>query len=205
MNSDICIKYGLIIFAGFVLLYLISEYNVNVKKRESEKFSNTLPLSNTASEIRPSVGGSATSSSMPSPMLSSGSVNASPALPSVPKKAVTFQDSDPSSDMQPVDGSQAVPAECFPRDKLSASDLLPKDAANSKWAQANPAGQGSITDQNFLNAGYHVGINTVGSSLRNPNYQLRSDPIIERRAVSPWMQSTIAPDLTRKPLEGGEC
>jgi hypothetical protein len=190
MNSDICIKYGLIIFAGFVLLYLISEYNVNMKKKESEKFSDNI----VATVKQPT----------PSPVLSSGPLSAAPAVP-MPKKAVTFQDSVPPSNSQPLDGSQAIPAECFPRDKLSASDLLPKDAANTKWAQANPAGQGSITDQNFLNAGYHVGINTVGSSLRNPNYQLRSDPIIERRAVSPWMQSTIAPDLTRKALEGGEC
>lgn len=192
MNSDICIKYGLIIFAGFVLLYLISEYNVSMKKKESEKFSENNMIVTTTKE------------SSPSPILSTGPLNAAPALPAS-KKAVTFQDSVPLSNSQPLDGSQAIPAECFPRDKLSAADLLPKDAANTKWAQANPAGQGSITDQNFLNAGHHVGINTVGSSLRNPNYQLRSDPIIERRAVSPWMQSTIAPDLTRKPLEGGEC
>ena len=42
--------------------------------------------------------------------------------------------------------------------------------------QTVPAGQGSLGDQNFLNAGFHVGINTVGQSLRNANLQLRSEP-----------------------------
>jgi len=39
---------------------------------------------------------------------------------------------------------------CLNRDRLTSSDLLPKDAANSKWAQINPAGSGMLGDQNFL-------------------------------------------------------
>ena len=64
-------------------------------------------------------------------------------------------------------------------------------------------GQGGLTDQNFLNAGYHVGINTVGQSLRNANRQLRSDPPNPQVKVSPWLQTTIEPDVNRKPLEIG--
>ena len=92
---------------------------------------------------------------------------------------------------------------CFPRDRLTADDLLPKDAANSKWAQLNPAGQGDVRDQNFLTAGYHVGVNTTGSSKRNGNLQLRSEPINPQLVVSPWMQSTIEPNLYQRPLEIG--
>ena len=33
---------------------------------------------------------------------------------------------------------------CFPRDKTTAEDLLPKDAANSMWAQVAPAEQGGV-------------------------------------------------------------
>jgi hypothetical protein len=94
---------------------------------------------------------------------------------------------------------------CFPKDKLTAEDLLPKNAANSKWAQVNPAGQGDVKDQNFLSAGYHVGINTVGSSLRNPNMQLRSEPPNPQLKVSPWNQTTIESDLNRRPLEINGC
>lgn len=104
----------------------------------------------------------------------------------------------------PVQAGAAAPAaSCFPRDRLSAEELLPKDAANSKWAQMNPAGQGDVRDQNFLTAGYHVGINTVGQSLRNANYQLRSEPPNPQMPVSPWNISTIEPDQMRRPLEVG--
>jgi hypothetical protein len=100
-----------------------------------------------------------------------------------------------------LNGNQ-FPNDCFPKDQLNPADLLPGDA-NSTWAQVAPNGQGELGDQNFLSSGYHVGINTVGSSLRNANMQLRSDPPCPQVTVSPWLQSTIAPDLSRLPLEIG--
>jgi len=70
----------------------------------------------------------------------------------------------------------------------------------------NPAGQGDIANVNFLTAGYQIGVDTVGSSMKNANQQLRSDPPAPQVVVSPWMQSTIEPsDINRRPLEiGGE-
>ena len=98
--------------------------------------------------------------------------------------------------------SNAVPDQCYPKDVLSSADLLPKDT-DSTWAQSVPATNGALSDQNFLNAGYHIGVNTVGQSLRNANRQLRSDPPCPRSQVSPWMQSTIESDTNRRPLEMG--
>jgi len=100
---------------------------------------------------------------------------------------------------------QEFPKDCFPKDKLTPEDLLPRDAANSEWAQVNPAGQGDVENQNFLTAGHHVGINSVGSTLRNPNLQLRSEIPNPQKKVSPWLQSTIEPDLNRRPLEINGC
>ena len=97
-----------------------------------------------------------------------------------------------------------VPKDCFPKDQLSPGELLPKDA-NSTWAQVNPSGQGELRDQNFLNAGHHIGINTVGQTMRNPNLQIRSEPANPQVKVSPWLQSTIEPDSNRRPLEIGGC
>jgi hypothetical protein len=69
----------------------------------------------------------------------------------------------------------------------------------------SPQGQGDLRDQNFLTAGYHVGIDTVGSSMKNPNLQLRSEPPAPRTPVSPWLISTISySDVNRRPLEIGE-
>ena len=111
------------------------------------------------------------------------------------------------ADFNAVAGGSALTASpdavCFPRDRLTGEDLLPKDAANTKWAQMNPAGQGDVRDQNFLTAGYHIGVNTVGQTRRNANYQLRSDPPNPQVPVSPWNISTIEPDLNRRPLEIG--
>jgi hypothetical protein len=92
---------------------------------------------------------------------------------------------------------------CFPRDRLTAEDLLPKDAANSKWAQLNPVGAGNINDQNYLTAGYHIGINTIGQSLRNANLQLRSEPPNPQQAVSPWNISSIESENRPRQLEIG--
>ena len=107
---------------------------------------------------------------------------------------------DEESQVNPVGNS--TPKDCFPHKLLDSKDLLPSEA-NSKWAQTNPAGQGNLSDKNFLNAGFHVGMNTVGQSLRNSNLQLRSEPPNPQNKVSPWLQSTIDPDLNRKPLEIG--
>jgi len=93
-----------------------------------------------------------------------------------------------------------LPSECFPKDVLDPNDLLPNDS-NSLWAQVSPSGQGSLADQNFLTSGFHIGINTVGQSLRNANRQLRSEPTNPQVKVSPWMQTTIDPDINRRPLE----
>jgi len=93
------------------------------------------------------------------------------------------------------------PAQCFPRDRLTADDLLPKDAANSKFAQVNPAGQGDVDGANYLTAGNLIGVNSVGNSLRNANVGIRSEPPNPQVQVSPWMQTTIGPDLNRRPLE----
>lgn len=96
------------------------------------------------------------------------------------------------------------PNECYPSASAlyNPEQLLPKDAANSKWSQVNPAGQGDVKNQNLLTAGYHIGINTQGNSLRNPSYDIRPTIPNPRVAVSPWMQSTIEPDLNIRSLDG---
>ena len=97
-------------------------------------------------------------------------------------------------------GSHETPSGCYSRDQLTPSELLPKDA-NSVWAQQNPMGTGSLKGKNFLSAGALVGVNTVGESLRNANYQLRSEPPNPQVSVSVFNNSTIEPDINRRDLE----
>ena len=89
------------------------------------------------------------------------------------------------------------PKDCFPKDQLNAEELLPKDPY-SQWAAVNPDGQGALQDRNFLSAGYHIGIDTQGSSLRNPSYDLRPAPPNPMVKVSPWQNSTIIPEANTK-------
>ena len=84
------------------------------------------------------------------------------------------------------------------------SDLLPVDP-NSQWSALNPntMNKGDVMLPDLLQAGYHIGLDTVGQSLRNANLQLRSDPVIQKADVGPRNMSTIEPDIGRIPLEIG--
>ena len=121
------------------------------------------------------------------------------AIPSVGNKAEGFADL--AGYEGPAQfGNSEPPAGCYPRDQLTPSELLPKDP-NSTWAQQNPMGTGSLKGKNFLSAGALIGVNTVGQSLRNGNYQFRSEPPNPQMPVSVWNQSTIEPDVNRRNLE----
>ena len=95
-----------------------------------------------------------------------------------------------------------VPSSCAQPNIQNPAELLPNDS-NSQWAQLNPSGKGELANVNLLKAGYHIGIDTVGQSLRNANLQIRSEPPNPQLSVGPWNQSTISPDFLRPPLEIG--
>jgi len=108
-------------------------------------------------------------------------------------------------------GASATPAVdvSMPQDSnhkpiAAPNELLPTDT-NSQWAALNPVNmnQGSILAGDMLQAGYHIGLDTIGQTLKNANLQLRSDPIIPKVDVGPWNQSTYEPDYGRVPLEIG--
>jgi hypothetical protein len=115
---------------------------------------------------------------------------AQPAAPADPTVVPKPQTSAPGYALQPV---------------ANPSDLLPADH-NSEWSALNPNSmkKGDVLMPDLLQAGYHIGLDTIGQTLRNANLQLRSDPIIPVQSVGPWNQSTIEPDLGRVPLEIGQ-
>lgn len=108
----------------------------------------------------------------------------------------------PASAGDPHTISRGVPQGCSRQPVTNPADLLPKDS-NSEWSQLNTSGGGELANINLLRAGHHAGIDTVGSSLRNANLQVRSEPPNPHNNVSPWLNSTIEPDLMRIPLELG--
>ena len=105
-----------------------------------------------------------------------------------------------------VSGIKTPTRSCYPQNSLKPDDLLPQDKKNdvNNFNKEYPVSEGILKGVNFLEAGYQVGVNTVGQSLRNANQQLRSEPPNPQVNVSPWQNTTIGPDLSRRPLEAGE-
>jgi hypothetical protein len=124
------------------------------------------------------------------------------------KKEAGVRASDPNGNevYASVNGLQTsmpgIPSSCSQPNIQNPAELLPKDS-NSQWAQLNPSGKGELANVNLLKAGYHIGIDTIGQSLRNANLQIRSEPPNPQLSVGPWNQSTIEPDFMRPPLEIG--
>ena len=58
---------------------------------------------------------------------------------------------------------------------MNPKELLPSD---SEWTNIAPTK--GLENVSFLSAGHNFGTNTVGSSLRNANLQIRSEPAIQK-------------------------
>tara|TARA_B110000285_G_scaffold208509_1_gene248774 strand:+ start:320 stop:1159 length:840 start_codon:yes stop_codon:yes gene_type:complete len=113
---------------------------------------------------------------------------------------------EPSSDMDSVPQNYKtgnINDSCLPQDVLSSVDLLPKEDKEAilQFTEDDNISDGILKGVNFLNAGFHIGVNSVGQSLRNGNQQIRSEPPNPQTQVSPWQNTTISPDLQRRPLE----
>jgi len=103
-----------------------------------------------------------------------------------------------------VDGTR-VPSSCYPQTPLKPEELLPESETKAiqQFKSAAPKADG-IMAVNMLDAGHNIGIDTVQQSLKNANRQLRSEPPNPQVNVSPWLNTTIGPDLMRRPLELNE-
>lgn len=112
------------------------------------------------------------------------------------------ENSQPAGVSGATTSSHGLPPACSRQQVVDPSELLPKDQ-NSEWAKLNPMGSGDLQNVNLLKSGYHIGINTVASSLRNANLQLRSEPANPQTNVGPWNNTTIQPDINRRPMEIG--
>ena len=94
-----------------------------------------------------------------------------------------------------VDSSTAPPSPSIG----VAADLLPQpqqsDEDFSTYAPQALQGQNFLTPQQF------IGVDTVGSSLKSANYDLRAEIPIPKKTVGPWQNSTIDPDILRRKID----
>lgn len=79
----------------------------------------------------------------------------------------------------------------------SAQDQLPinKSAQNfvDQLAQVD-------LSEDLLTTGQNINLNTIPTSRKNPNLQLRSEPLLTETVTGPWNNSTIVPTYTPRPL-----
>ncbi|ALH23259.1 hypothetical protein ceV_353 [Chrysochromulina ericina virus CeV-01B] len=179
-NRQLCMILAILAFLGVVVFVYNNQKGSRVSAMNNPYSGGQSDSVQYSGESSPSV---------------SGSPSVQPAMPaglnSVPGSA---------DGMRTV--TAGVPESCLNQQSANPSDLLPNDP-NSAFAMGQPIGQGELSNINLLKAGQLSGIDTVGGTLRNANLQLRSEPPNPRSQVSPWLNSTIEPDLMRVPLELG--
>ena len=140
------------------------------------------------------------------PMRVSGEAKAPPSKPMQRNPQQMGQIEASSSDVfdtsfAPVNGGAVASGAPHQNKVMNPKELLPKQQ-NANSALVNPPSN-DLSRKNFLNSGNHIGINTVGGVLRNANLQVRSEPPNPQQNVGPWSNTTIEPDLMRRPLEIG--
>ena len=82
-------------------------------------------------------------------------------------------------------------------DIFRAEDYLPKDEKD--WFEVMPEPI-SVKNRYLINVTRPVGVNTVGNSHRNMSYDIRGTPVVPKNVISPFLNSSIEPDLNLKNL-----
>jgi hypothetical protein len=87
---------------------------------------------------------------------------------------------------------------CEPADLFDVDKYLPQEV-NDDWfeVQNEPI---SVKNRHLINITHPIGLNTIGSSLKNASWDIRGAPSCPKYVVSPFLNSSIEPDVNLKPL-----
>jgi hypothetical protein len=91
--------------------------------------------------------------------------------------------------LQPQEQQRQIEAVVAGQTQLTTNDLLPKYDDANDFAKQNPVSK-LLQEQNFLQSGYHMGINTVVQSNKIPYLDLRSCPPIPKQDIGPFNNSS---------------
>lgn len=85
----------------------------------------------------------------------------------------------------------------YTKDELMDSSLLlPGQVSNKLKKEFNlPPEAVKLSNTNLITVNKSVGVNTVGSSLRNASHDIRGDMLVSKSYQGPWNMSTIEPDM----------
>lgn len=87
---------------------------------------------------------------------------------------------------------------CEPADLFDVDKYLPQEV-NDDFFEVIPEPI-SVKNRHLINISQPIGINTIGTSLKNASWDIRGAPSCPKYVVSPWLQSSIEPDVNLKPL-----
>lgn len=131
----------------------------------------------------------------------------------IPDQSISYQPNDESgyddasplgmaftSPLAPGSSSDVVDFKKGNVDNYNAKDFLPNEI-NDEWFETDfSLAKYQLNDDKLINTDrYIIGINTVGSSLKNGSYDLRGTIANPKFNVSPWNNSTYEPDFNIKP------
>ena len=196
MNREELIKYGLIVLLGALIVFiLLRVVNINDIKTlfVKEKF-NSDDISKFNQQPRPA--------QPVEPVVEAPKNNDILPIDESTEILGFSDDSNFSNLLAGVPASENGPSVNFKAcdlNKVSPEELLP--SGDTEFGNLNPVLNGGLKNKNFLEAGAHIGLDTIGQSLRNANYQLRADPPNPKMNVGPWNNTTIEADPARRPLE----
>jgi hypothetical protein len=87
---------------------------------------------------------------------------------------------------------------CEPEDLFDVDKYLPQEV-NDDWFEVQPEPI-SVKNRHLINITKPIGINTIGTSLKNASHDIRGAPSCPKYVVSPFLNSSIEPDTNLKPL-----
>jgi len=88
---------------------------------------------------------------------------------------------------------------CEPEDLFDPEKVLPQQI-NPQWFEVMPEPI-SVKNRHLIPIAKPIGINTIGSSMKNASYDVRASPACPKMPISPFLNSSIEPDVNIKPWE----
>ncbi len=88
--------------------------------------------------------------------------------------------------------------DCEPEDLFDVDKYLPQEV-NDDWFEVQPEPI-SVKNRHLINITKPIGINTIGTSLKNASHDIRGSVGCPKFVVSPFLNSSIEPDNNIKPM-----
>lgn len=85
---------------------------------------------------------------------------------------------------------------CEPEELFDSDKYLPQEV-NDDWFEVtkDPI---SVKNRHLINITKPIGVNTIGTSMKNASHDIRSAPACPKTVVSPFLNSSIEPDTNIK-------